>query len=634
MLFIILSRLAITGAIIQSTPLVVIKEIADSHSIKYEEENITNKRYLSHLINTINTKNVHMVKTPYDINDYRLIARFVNSKHKWKRISLNNAFTFLMEYTHIKKLCEIHLDFEYGPQTPEHPYKLNASILYGICNANRIDTCFNSTIDEMASNIKLLFLLRQPNICHIVKSNIQDALIYGTCDGYQLVNILSQINIDKSYNIVRNNKNNIIIENNNIIDNVIITYDDLDHAAKNVQNIHTKPRTHVEAVAMAGIFYKMDISKVKNPLAEYQELTRTPFFPFDRNLAKRILLTNHYPDSFKNPRIDQVFNINLPSSMYDNNDLINMCLDEGYKDNYILEVGSPYELLQVSYLEFTFLHGKQGNIINEETTTLDNISELEYDNVVIYGVRGGNMRAYTYGELVETFKYYNRFQNPADDNGLFSDNVINKLHMLCQKDHRSTESWEIIQERVELVDEIERVKLYMQTNEGQVTEFVDRYRTCSDKHKEKIGDFLIELLHSSMYMRGWSGEGSYPLSTTDARQPVEEYPNILLRVTNSINELENIINSLNNELNGMGNLIKNLPLIFYNNNSDELLPSTDQEEGLTIYERINIVKGGESGSIQSCIRMSSNRFAASAYYYMRLISMPLPFDISNLSHIF
>ena len=87
------------------------------------------------------------------------------------------------------------------------------------------------------------------------------------------------------------------------------------------------------------------------------------------------------------------------------------------------------------------------------------------------------------------------------------------------------------------------------------------------------------------------------------------------------------------ELNDMGDLFKQLPLMFYNYRNGDLVASTDEGEGLTIFDRINIVKGGENMSINSCIRMSSNRFVASAYYYMTMLNIPVHFDIADMSNI-
>ncbi|GAG89709.1 unnamed protein product, partial [marine sediment metagenome] len=266
-------------------------------------------------------------------------------------------------------------------------------------------------------------------------------------------------------------------------------------------------------------------------------------------------------------------------------------------------------------------------------TMLDEIEDLNYDNVILYGVRGYPTRAYTYSELSDTFKMLKRFQMPDGENRSYSDMSINKLYIICNKDQKSTESEEIFQERLELADEIDRVKLYLRTNQVQVRQFVERYEQFDINQKNITQNFITVLMECAMYMRGWSGEGPYPLSSVETNVAYDEQPNIELRVTQSIQELDRMLEQLNDidENGDFGDLVKELPLIFYHYRSNELLPSTSEEEGLTIYERINIVKGGENGSIQSCIRMSSNRFSASAYYYMRFLSMPLPFNISDMA---
>jgi hypothetical protein len=244
------------------------------------------------------------------------------------------------------------------------------------------------------------------------------------------------------------------------------------------------------------------------------------------------------------------------------------------------------------------------------------------------------MRAYTYTELHDSFKYYNRFQNPADENGLFPDRVINKLIILCTSPQKPTEPDDLYEERQLLSEEIERVKIYIKTNQEQVDQIVRKYRSYSPHEQETVKELFKTLLDLGMYMRGWSGKGKYPLSSEEASHTSDEYPDILIRVTDNIVGLDNKIETVNNDLEGLGDLFKSLPLIHYNGHSNELYPSTDIEEGLTIYERINIVKGGENGSIQSCIRMSSNKFVASAYYYMKLLGMELPFVISDMAEIF
>lgn len=641
-----LSRLAITGPVNLLTPNIVLTEIADAHGIRYDNDNMLNQKYLIQLINTINTTGVSTIRKPYDRKDYRLMARFVNRKEQqWKIGTLTQAFDFLMEYTKLNKIYQPCIGFTFGPQTPKNYTSLNASVLYGICVANRINTRNDSSIDEMASNIEMLYNLGNATVNNSVKRAIYESTIYGGCEGYQLVNILSQIDPDRSINIMNlatsrdtNNSPSTIIQNIENTQEIIIDYNSLYRSANIIRarmersnNIRSLPRTHVDAVVMAAIYYKMDISKSINPLAEYQELNRTPYFPIDREIVNRLRETNKHPDTILNPYLNKIFNPELPSNLYENEDLTEMCISEGYDIEQIEEEGS-YQILQFSYFMPTFFHGKQGNITHIETTLLDEIDELEYDNVVVYGIRNNEMRFYTYGELTDTFSSLRRFQKPDGDNTLFSEDSINKLYNLSTANQRHDEMEEVFLERISLSEKIEEIRVYQQTNQEQVLEFYTKYYGLNNDQKRQVDNTFILLLECAMYMRGWVGTGPYPLSSEDARTDIREQPSVDLRVTESIAELEATVDQLK-DIDAIGSLFKELPLMFYNYRNGDLLASTDEGEGLTIFDRINIVKGGENVSINSCIRMSSNRFVASAYYYMSVLNIPLNFDISDMSNI-
>lgn len=663
-----LSRLAITGAVSFSTPLVVLKEIADAHSISYEENKMNDMRYLSKFINHINGKNVSIVREPYDIKDYKLIARYVNKNCTWKRESLMKAFNLLLEYAEIEKLTQIHTGFDYGLQTPDNPMKLNACVLYGICNANRINTRINTTIEEMASNIELLFSLKDSTINHNIKSIIYESIIYGRVEGYQLVNVLSEIDPGKVLDLVelgKKDKDMYDCDDLNSSVNVEIRYEDLNEVANTIINneIKINPRTHTEAIVMAALYYKMDISNVVNPLAEYAELCRTPYFPFDRSMTENIRMSNIHPEWMGNPRLDINFNPNLPFILYNEEDLYNMCVNEGYKSDVIANERA-YTLLQTGHLLPTFIHGKQGNIINKETTMLETVIQdnndndngnnanenndiddddidddiLEYDAVVVYGIRNMDeqnnfFRAYSYGELLDTFRSLNSFQRPDGTNEEFSEDAINKLMNLCNRDQRADEKYDLFRTRIELGEEIRRVKIYKETNQEQVRKFIDVYRTLKSDEKVTVEMFLIKLLHCGMYMRGWTGNDPYPLSAEETNTPREIQYQIDINVHNSIIQLEKYMDMVE-AIKGMEKLPRSLPLINYNARSKEFLPSTDADEGLTIHDRIEIVKQGHgSNSVYSCIRLTSNKLCASAYYYMDLLGMSIPFNIDLLSNI-
>ncbi len=83
-------------------------------------------------------------------------------------------------------------------------------------------------------------------------------------------------------------------------------------------------------------------------------------------------------------------------------------------------------------------------------------------------------------------------------------------------------------------------------------------------------------------------------------------------------------------------LFKKLPLVKFKMRGDELAfePSTNENQGITIIDRVNITKAGETTENQySCIRMSSNLFLSSGYYYSQICSLSVPFDIRDMAEI-
>ena len=72
----------------------------------------------------------------------------------------------------------------------------------------------------------------------------------------------------------------------------------------------------------------------------------------------------------------------------------------------------------------------------------------------------------------------------------------------------------------------------------------------------------------------------------------------------------------------------------YHSESHSFVTSNDESEGLTISDRINIVRGGENEGMNSCIRLSSNKFCATSYFYMVLLGFRLPFSMEEVSTIF
>jgi len=68
-----------------------------------------------------------------------------------------------------------------------------------------------------------------------------------------------------------------------------------------------------------------------------------------------------------------------------------------------------------------------------------------------------------------------------------------------------------------------------------------------------------------------------------------------------------------------------------NNYEGRFEMSSNKSQGYTIGERLSIVLRNENNF--ACIRMSSNWFAASAWYYLNLYFDVQPFDIKELDWI-
>jgi len=162
----------------------------------------------------------------------------------------------------------------------------------------------------------------------------------------------------------------------------------------------------------------------------------------------------------------------------------------------------------------------------------------------------------------------------------------------------------------------------------------------TSSNKKLIESVLNKLLEVGFCMRGYrvvtgiTGNTSLPLASIDTVIPPRKQDEVSDQVNGSIIDFEASLGKLSKY---NATLIKSLTLVIYQISSDDKITfkeSTDSDEGYTIWERISIVKKGETNTNScSCIRLSSNWLCSSAYYYMLAIGMPPPFTIANLAKI-
>jgi hypothetical protein len=625
-----LSRLDITGEINLDTPKIVLEEIQLADSIKS--------------IKTIKYNKRNKIKENYenDIDSLRTIAKYVNSKCKnWRKKSLLVAFDFLQKFIsddYIKLFSKSSKRFNigYGLQTAEEPEKLNACILYRLCKYHSIKTNKDSTYEDMFNKIKLFYYISDN---YKIKNKVQNYILNDlkfNWKTYDLVNILNDAEILMPKEV----------QVHEYEDVKKLGYEEFAKCADKILYEGKEiPENSCEAIILAALNYKIDITECLDPLSEYESLQKETYFPCDEKLKERLKLVSQYPETLESPWLNQVFNPILPENMYSENDLEKLCLEEGivisdledsFDFDYTIKGPKYYNSLQTAYLIESFIHGKQKNIKNSETTFLEKIEDLSFDEVVVYGVRGNirkdklPLKGYTYGELLDTFTNYKNFIDPMTKE-VFSKEVIEKLYLLSQKEKRETESEENYKDRIELGEEIERIKIYLDNKNEYVEEFVDIYESLIEYDKERVEKLLTGILHLGMYMRGWDGESDYPLKSEETNHNTEKQIVVDDRVTQALIEFE----KKTKELGDIGNYIINLPLMEYSKESKSFIPSYDENEGLTVKERIKIVRGGEEGiNMNSCIRTSSNKFCATGYYYMVLVGFRLPFNMNEMSHIF
>ena len=661
------NRLEISGPIDDNTPKCVLEEICLASSIRFDLENNSydyrkkcQKKILSYLGESISDK------YEGNLDDLRILARFVNAKHKqWRKEVLLKSYKFMMEFINIEKCKEIRTTFEYGLQTSTSPYSLNACVLYKICKVNNLNVAYFTTIEEMASLIQLRFSIANRKnhlMVHHLKCEIYNKISFTASDS-ELINILTScsssdylkfLNILNTLNELKESKESQESQESQGLqeDFIGVTHDEYFQVTNDILTRNDKtPKNSIEAVIMGALYYKIDLSKCVSPRKEYELLSEnTPYFPHDENLKKRLHATSYDIDSVENPYLNYNFNTNFPINMYGKEDLRALCENEG------IEVASTeninegevtkedyYTALQLSYLTQTFIHGKQGHIANTTTTYLDDLNDLNYDEIIVYGVRSrenlekkneygikDTMRAFTYTELCDVFSSYKKFIHPQTRE-IFSDECIRKLYLLTQKKKRRNETEENYLNRIQLGDEIERIQIYNSSNNDKLEEFLSKYENANDENKSQVEEILTNILHCGMYMRNWDGKGDFPLKTSQTNYEVEKQIIIDDRVTQSLIQLESSVSACKS----LGNFILNMPLMEYNSESKVFTVSTDSNEGLTIKDRMRIVRTGENSiNTSSCIRLTSNKFCATAFYYMTLIGFKLPFSISEVSHIF
>lgn len=461
-------------------------------------------------------------------------------------------------------------DFQVGKQTPHNLYSINACVLFKACRQEGIALSFHTTLDEMACVYRLT-KFPPPDIHLYLSTKIAD-LPLST-----LIRLVATIGLETGNDSTQEHRN---------VDPTLLSND----------GSTCEPQ---EAIALAAYYYSVDISESLCPLMAYSlvrdspELFRSPD-------------TSQHPEAY--PCLEYHFNPYLPISYYSNNALTSLISHEGLSS---ISREDGYQKLQEASKSLTFqVRGKR------DTTTViysQPVEEIPFGQVVFY-----RDRALSLIELKEWFHNSCSFIDPTSMNKeMFTPPQIRKLIAICQ--HYPSEA------ASELQEVIEQVELMLGTCCRQHTEFLEYYRRLDSPTKERIVDIFWSLHRLGMYMRGWDGQGELPIVAA----PVDNQLEVDIRVTEAINDLDTRLHALPDQLRRR---IMELNLYCYRNS--ELRVSTPQDTVPTLGLRLELVRGGtELETIESCIRTSSNYFAATSHYYLKSLGANPGYSLSKLRYI-
>lgn len=627
----------IVSLVHKNVPECVIREIFQCLFRGKFEDTINNKESYELLLHKINTNKSYSIEIDKNGNInaeyYPYIAKFINPSVSWNTSSLLKAFSHIVSYLtpfNVETICEKkEEDYIIGLQTPIHPYAYSACILYSICLKHKINVSFETSIDMMALAVKYILWKPSIDIREQIKMYVRKAPVTELLKIFPLIpyNYLSQT--------IKQNKpqhtNIDIFKLTNSYPNDPITYEGLLEAinAKGCNN-------QCEAVARSIIDFSIDVSKAKNPMAEYLQLEKL----YD-NYGKRYLDYYNPFDPFLLEKwkmdhcllsLDYTFNPILPVEFYSEKNIRELSIEYGHLESD-LRHQNGYELLQIDYLSELFLPGNASNKVisgkDEIMTTpieREDVNNYSFDQLTTFISNTNEYMVISYRELADLFSHNKNFIQPINQMLTFSPICIRRLQKLCQMKY-TYETIDGINDRKNLLYAITQTEIYQNSGNKYLRLFLDTYLYGSSDQKSYISDAIDSLFLYAMSLRGYLGkeEEEYPVKEA----PVDNQDEVDLFVDKCMRIAVEKINIVKEKCNID---IYDMPLMIHRNG--EYILSTQIGTGLTLGERINIVeKAEQDDTIESCIRKSSNWVTASVCKMYELIGITCPINIDLLREI-
>ncbi|CAH6418519.1 Hypothetical protein POVN_LOCUS236 [uncultured virus] len=680
-----LHRINICGPIKDDTPACVIFEVAHCLRLQIDWDKINVPQYVDNVLRSISgikvntvTENAYKAPAehgfPLDPELLSFMASFVNPNDRvnWKHKPLIRAFRHLCRFYKVTTPPQLESKFVIGDKTMDQPEAYNACMLYRLCTYHGIRTWRQMTIEQMGHamrdyyqdpaplrerliaaigslpHAKLINLSMSPDLRVAPSPSIRHPHARDqpiTVESLPLPSIATETESGEEKKVKKSTFPNINPENTStkaLVD-AYTRVVDLKHILSRVQ-----PISQDEAIMMGAVVCGVNLTECSNPYEEYMALKDASLNGTDEN---RYIPT--YDEVFQKRYLRNVawFDVRQTwcprlSSIYTPDQLTQFALAEGYTQTEV-KGQDIVQLLAMARVMPTFYLGRHPDCTQDDT----NVGGIEVCTInpqllITYGIAdGGPYALYTIGELCDCWLNTRSYSNPQNVRELISKTALEKLRNIARERVRPKEGQPprmgrtsiVMLNEVEagyrrLLDVMEEVDSYAIATSEKAKQLNRYYAHGDEKQKDAIVLCLTNLLHMAYYMRGWkvNGNDEIPIGRDKTQFPNELQGQVDMLSTESIMKFEKDINRLPFEVR---QFFRTLPLMKIATQGTEIKfeAAAGADEGKTVIDRIAIVKAGTS--VFSCIRMSSNWFAASAYYYMVAIGLPAPFLPRQLASI-
>lgn len=364
------------------------------------------------------------------------------------------------------------------------------------------------------------------------------------------------------------------------------TKDDLVSIHSSLNDVQTLqsvicPSLTLSSVALAAIRYHIDIRWSSNPVIEYQNLRNSNYLPSDPDVR------THYVYNPQYYHIKATFQPEFPECYYTEEILRNHALMFG-KISIIEEDDLYRYCCKASKMNHFYVGRTSSNEVNT-LTALD-----VYTDNVLLNYDGNHI---TCSELTAWWTSEKQFTSPYERK-ILPKKVITRLRLLLYYDIIPNPNHNLsVDEKNERDTLLNLIDSIIGT--------MDQLPIIAPSNCK----YFKKLMKIGMYMRGWNGKSSYPLSVKDCYNKDTDVKTIS-RLILSMKNIPKVVNEYTLYIHLHGSYVR------------------DNGDYNTIGKRLALIQDESVDVEDACIRTTSNYFVATAY---RVIGGSFP--LSSLDYI-